>query len=176
MSIVLEQWFPKKKKADGIIYGASFNPIPESTIALVFTVVYYAVHQWTSGIHIKGSNFTEVGYAKALAHHQQRMHDHRCAHAGFPNNPTNPRKPAFNAAKFAHAAQALDEDEELDSRIGIPMDPTPPWGSTMERYMDTLLPRSVCPLETTEPYGPLVACYCALRRATSMGGHLQRVT
>ncbi|KAF8531903.1 hypothetical protein JB92DRAFT_2847402, partial [Gautieria morchelliformis] len=106
--IVLEQWFPKKKKADGIIYGASFNPIPESTIALVFTAVYYAVHQWTSGIHIKGSNFTEVGYAEvyrrhlrsleawrtysersgqALACHQQRMHDHGRAHAGFPNIP-----------------------------------------------------------------------------------------
>ncbi|KAF8509391.1 hypothetical protein JB92DRAFT_2946949 [Gautieria morchelliformis] len=123
-------------KADGIIYGASFNPIPESTIALVFTAVYYAVHQWTSGIHIKGSNFTEVGYAKvyrrhlrgleawrmysersgqALARHKQRMHDHGCAHAGFPNIPTNPRKPAFNAAKFARATQALDEDKELDS-------------------------------------------------------------
>ncbi|KAF8511430.1 hypothetical protein JB92DRAFT_375098 [Gautieria morchelliformis] len=34
--IVLKQWFPKKKKADGIIYGASFNPIPESTIAFSF--------------------------------------------------------------------------------------------------------------------------------------------
>ncbi|KAF8532579.1 hypothetical protein JB92DRAFT_3091788 [Gautieria morchelliformis] len=44
-SIVLEQWFPKKKKADGIIYGASLNPIPESTIALVFTAVDYGVHQ-----------------------------------------------------------------------------------------------------------------------------------
>ncbi|KAF8492457.1 hypothetical protein JB92DRAFT_3127938 [Gautieria morchelliformis] len=55
--IMLEQWFPKKKKADSIIYGTSFNPIPESTIALVFTV-------WTSGINIKGSNITEVGYTK----------------------------------------------------------------------------------------------------------------
>ncbi|KAF8484152.1 hypothetical protein JB92DRAFT_3131876 [Gautieria morchelliformis] len=52
---------------------------------------------------------------QALAHHQQHMHDHRRTHAGFPNIPMSPRKPAFNAAKFAHAAQALDEDEELDS-------------------------------------------------------------
>ncbi|KAF8454127.1 hypothetical protein JB92DRAFT_3080487 [Gautieria morchelliformis] len=94
---------PSKKKANGIIYGPSFNPIPESTIALAFTAVYYAVHQWTSGIHIKGSNGTDVGYPEALAHHQQRMHDQRCTHAGFPNNPTNPRKLA-----------SLDEDE-LDS-------------------------------------------------------------
>ena len=36
--IVLEQWF-LKKKADGIIYGAAFNPIPIQTITLVFTVV-----------------------------------------------------------------------------------------------------------------------------------------
>ncbi|KAF8458507.1 hypothetical protein JB92DRAFT_3137957 [Gautieria morchelliformis] len=43
---------------------ASFHPIPEATIALVFTAVEYAVYQWTSGIHVKGSNFTEVKYAK----------------------------------------------------------------------------------------------------------------
>ncbi|KAF8528549.1 hypothetical protein JB92DRAFT_3107063 [Gautieria morchelliformis] len=153
--IVLEQWFPKKKRADGIIYSTSFHPIPEPTIALVFTAVEYAVSQWLSGIHVKGSNFTEVGYAEvyrqhlsgleawrtysersgqALARHQQRLHDHgQCvffhlfisepwsyflylvAHAGFPNIVTNPQKPAFNAAKFARAAQALDEDEHSDS-------------------------------------------------------------
>ncbi|KAF8497981.1 hypothetical protein JB92DRAFT_3125501 [Gautieria morchelliformis] len=134
-NIVLEQWFPKKKRADGITYSASFHPIPEPTIALVFTAVEYAVSQWTSGIHVKGSNFTEVGYAKvyrrhlsgleawctysersgqALARHQQRLHDHGRAHAGFPNIVTNPRKPAFNAAKFARATQALDDDEHSD--------------------------------------------------------------
>ena len=37
--IVWEQWFPKKKKADGIIYGVAFNPIPIQTITLVFTAV-----------------------------------------------------------------------------------------------------------------------------------------
>ncbi|KAF8503073.1 hypothetical protein JB92DRAFT_2833467 [Gautieria morchelliformis] len=37
------------------------------------------------------------------------------AHAGFPNIVTNPQKPAFNAAKFARTAQALDDNEHLDS-------------------------------------------------------------
>ncbi|KAF8493143.1 hypothetical protein JB92DRAFT_2835239 [Gautieria morchelliformis] len=37
------------------------------------------------------------------------------AHAGFPNIVTNPRKLAFNAAKFARAAQALDDNEHSDS-------------------------------------------------------------
>ncbi|KAF8530817.1 hypothetical protein JB92DRAFT_3105817 [Gautieria morchelliformis] len=98
--------------------------------------VEYALSQWTSGIHVKGSNFTEVGYAEvyrrhlsgleawrtysdrsgqALARRQQRLHDHGRAHAGFPNIVTNPRKPAFNAAKFARAAQALNDDEHSDS-------------------------------------------------------------
>ncbi|KAF8503035.1 hypothetical protein JB92DRAFT_3208970 [Gautieria morchelliformis] len=45
----------------------------------------------------------------------QRLHDHGGAHAGFPNIATNPRKPAFNAAKVARAAQALDDDEHSDS-------------------------------------------------------------
>ncbi|KAF8523403.1 hypothetical protein JB92DRAFT_3110110 [Gautieria morchelliformis] len=114
---------------------ASFHPIPEATIALVFTAVEYAVYQWTSGIHVKGSNFTEVKYAKvyrqhlsglevwhtysersgqALARHQQRLHDHGRAHAGFPNIVTNPQKPAFNAAKFTPATQALDDNEHSD--------------------------------------------------------------
>jgi hypothetical protein len=38
--IILEQWFPRKKKMDGIVYSVSFNPIPEATIALVSTAVY----------------------------------------------------------------------------------------------------------------------------------------
>ncbi|KAF8524512.1 hypothetical protein JB92DRAFT_1413777 [Gautieria morchelliformis] len=115
---------------------ASFHPIPKVTITLVFTAVEYAVYQWTSSIHVKGSNFTEVKYAEvyqrhlsgleawrtysersgqALARHQQCLHDHGHAHAGFPNIVTNPGKPAFNAAKFARAAQALDDDEHSDS-------------------------------------------------------------
>ncbi|KAF8489224.1 hypothetical protein JB92DRAFT_1383383 [Gautieria morchelliformis] len=127
---------PEGSRRTSLHSRASFHPIPKATIALVFTAVESAVYQWMSGIHVKGSNFTEVKYAEvyrrhlsgleawhmysersgqALAHHQQRLHDHGCAHAGFPNIVTNPRKPVFNAAKFARAAQALDDDKHSDS-------------------------------------------------------------
>ncbi|KAF8500577.1 hypothetical protein JB92DRAFT_3099145 [Gautieria morchelliformis] len=144
--------------------------------------VEYAVSQWTSGIHVKGSNFTEVGYAEvyrrhlsgleawrtysersgqALARRQQRLHDHGCAHAGFPNIVTNPRKPAFNATKFARAAQALDDDEHSDTTHNMQ-----PWGNATAPYVASLVPHSGWPQWTTNPYGAwcrATAHYVALR-------------
>ncbi|KAF8517449.1 hypothetical protein JB92DRAFT_3113471 [Gautieria morchelliformis] len=46
--IINEQWFDSKN-ADGIKYSASFHPIPDASIALVFTAVI-----WASGRHVKG--------------------------------------------------------------------------------------------------------------------------
>lgn len=36
--MINQQWFGNKK-GDGIIYGTYFNPIPDLTIALVFSAV-----------------------------------------------------------------------------------------------------------------------------------------
>ncbi|KAF8484193.1 hypothetical protein JB92DRAFT_1610400 [Gautieria morchelliformis] len=98
--VINAQWFSKKKKSDGIVFGASFNPIPDPVIALVFTAVEYAIKQWASGLLVSGSQFSEADYqdvykrhldgleqwrnfstrpAQALARHQQRLYSYgRC--------------------------------------------------------------------------------------------------
>ncbi|KAF8531728.1 hypothetical protein JB92DRAFT_3104672 [Gautieria morchelliformis] len=48
--VINAQWFSEKKKSDGIVFGASFNPILDPVIVLVFTVVEYAIKQWASGL------------------------------------------------------------------------------------------------------------------------------
>ncbi|KAF8463563.1 hypothetical protein JB92DRAFT_3103012 [Gautieria morchelliformis] len=85
------------------------------------------------------------------------------AHAGFPNIVTNPRKPAFNAAKFAHAAQALDYDEHSDScaavlrnytrHMGIATHNMQPCRNATAPYVASLVPHSGWPQRTANPYG-----------------------
>ncbi|KAF8459151.1 hypothetical protein JB92DRAFT_3137868 [Gautieria morchelliformis] len=59
----------KKNKSDGIVFRTAFNPIPDPVIALVFTVVEYAINQWTSRLLVSGSQLTEVNYHDVYKHH-----------------------------------------------------------------------------------------------------------
>ncbi|KAF8465636.1 hypothetical protein JB92DRAFT_2034245 [Gautieria morchelliformis] len=132
--VINAQWFSKKKKSDGIVFGASFNPIPDPVIALVFTAVEYAIKQWASGLLVSGSQFSEADYqdvykrhldgleqwcnfstrpAQALARHQQRLYSYGRYRAGFHNVPERVNS-RFDNAKLARAAAAICDasDEE----------------------------------------------------------------
>ncbi|KAF8508327.1 hypothetical protein JB92DRAFT_3120984 [Gautieria morchelliformis] len=131
--VINAQWFSKKKKSDGIVFGSAFNPIPDPVIALVFTVEY-AIKQWASGFLVSGSQFSEVDYhdvykrhldgleqwrhfstrtAQALARHQQRLYSFGRSRAGFHDVPER-AKTRFDNAKLARAAAAIRDasDEE----------------------------------------------------------------
>ncbi|KAF8478303.1 hypothetical protein JB92DRAFT_3047470 [Gautieria morchelliformis] len=124
--VINAQWFSKKKKSDGIVFGSAFNPIPDPVIALVFTAVEYAIKH--------GSQFSEVDYhdvykrhldgleqwrhfstrtAQALARHQQRLYSFGRSRAGFHDVPER-AKTRFDNAKLARAAAAIRDasDEE----------------------------------------------------------------
>jgi hypothetical protein len=45
--IILTQWFGGKG-CDGVLFGASFNPIPIPTLALVLTAVNFILFIWFS--------------------------------------------------------------------------------------------------------------------------------
>ncbi|KAF8498435.1 hypothetical protein JB92DRAFT_3125284 [Gautieria morchelliformis] len=66
--IINEQWFDSKN-ADGIKYSASFHPIPNASIALVFTVVEFVISRWASGRHVKGGAFAEALFHDVYIHH-----------------------------------------------------------------------------------------------------------
>ncbi|KAF8519195.1 hypothetical protein JB92DRAFT_2899896 [Gautieria morchelliformis] len=67
--VINAQWFSKTKKPDGIVFGGAFNPIPDPVIALVFTVVEYAIKQWASRFLLSGSQFSEVDYHDVYKRH-----------------------------------------------------------------------------------------------------------
>ncbi|KAF8491529.1 hypothetical protein JB92DRAFT_1265987 [Gautieria morchelliformis] len=66
--VIKEQWFDSKN-ADGIKYSASFHPIPDTCIALVFTVVEFVVHRWASGRHVKGGAFAKASFDEVYTCH-----------------------------------------------------------------------------------------------------------
>ncbi|KAF8505000.1 hypothetical protein JB92DRAFT_3122804 [Gautieria morchelliformis] len=58
--VINAQWF---------MFGASFNPIPDPVIVLVFTAVEYAITQWASGLLVSGSQFSEADYHDVYKRH-----------------------------------------------------------------------------------------------------------
>ncbi|KAF8509399.1 hypothetical protein JB92DRAFT_2946980 [Gautieria morchelliformis] len=132
--VINAQWFSKKKKSDGIVFGSAFNPIPDPVIALVFTAVQYAIKQWASGFLVSGSQFSEVDYhdmykhhldgleqwrhfstrtAQALARHQQRLYSFGRSRAGFHDVPER-TKTRFDNAKLERAAAAIRDASDKE--------------------------------------------------------------
>ncbi|KAF8511992.1 hypothetical protein JB92DRAFT_2931095 [Gautieria morchelliformis] len=129
--IINEQWFDSKN-ADGIKYSASFHPIPDASIALVFTAVEFVICRWASGRHVKGGAFAEALFhdvyirhlkgleawqtfsaksAKSLARLKENLHDNGRLHARLPILQDDP-KPNLNMMKFSLATQAIESSDE----------------------------------------------------------------
>ncbi|KIJ43711.1 hypothetical protein M422DRAFT_252955 [Sphaerobolus stellatus SS14] len=90
---------------NGIKYSAAFNPMPDETIALIFTAVQFVITQWaSSGVYDPKDVFCEATWhpvykshleglekwrcindktTKALARHKQRLFDIESRVAGF---------------------------------------------------------------------------------------------
>ncbi|KAF8523389.1 hypothetical protein JB92DRAFT_3140775 [Gautieria morchelliformis] len=138
--IINEQWFDSKK-ADGIKYSASFHPIPNASIGLVFTAVEFVISRWASGRHVKGGAFAGVLFhyvyirhlkgleawrsfnaksAKSLARLKENLHYNGRAltwaaicglHARLLILQDDP-KPHFNMMKSSLATQAIESSNE----------------------------------------------------------------
>ncbi|KIJ55986.1 hypothetical protein M422DRAFT_40881 [Sphaerobolus stellatus SS14] len=126
-SIINAQFFSKRGKSEGVVYSAAFNPMPDDTIALIFTAVQFAIKQWaTNGVSDTAEKFSEsqwhpvyqthlgglqkwrnfdVNTAAALARFKQRLFEIGSKKAGFQVQ-TDPGE-AFSDEALARAAAAL---------------------------------------------------------------------
>ncbi|KIJ50667.1 hypothetical protein M422DRAFT_245303 [Sphaerobolus stellatus SS14] len=128
--VIAHQFFHKRARSEGIEYSASFNPIPEPLIALVFTAVHFVIDQWKDGTYTAGASFKETEYhaiykrhlgglkkwrefnlntAKALAQYQQRLYDYGSQRAGFKPRAKTPPNDPFAQDRLAQAAAALED-------------------------------------------------------------------
>ncbi|KIJ50247.1 hypothetical protein M422DRAFT_44409 [Sphaerobolus stellatus SS14] len=128
-SVINRQFFGKKSKSDGVVFSGAFNPMPEPTIALVFTAVQFAIKQWAAnGVSNPTEKFSEEQWhaaykthldglakwrdynqqtARALARLKQRLFDIGSKTAGFQVKAASGE--AFDDDVLARAAAALPD-------------------------------------------------------------------